>query len=471
MLLTIDIGTSGFKSALWDFDGKRLAFAAVPLSIISDGLKHEADCAQWLRAFESCCQKLGKLSAVDAVIVSGNGPSLVPVFGEPSVGEEGLTLAAQNARLWLDRRAVKYQEEVADAMGGFVDASFFIPKILNIKNDENELYVKTKYFLGCPEYLCYALTGEARSVFPSDGFDRWFWNEEVLEKLKLDPEKLPSFIRPGDPYGVILPQAARRFGISDNVPVITGGPDFFAAILGAGVTEPFQACDRTGSSEGINLCTKNRVNDKRLMSYAHPVKPFWNLSGIINTAGKAIEWCIDLLGLKSFDDFTALASQSKSGSGGLVFLPYLAGERAPVWDPSLRGLWRGISLSSTRAEFANSVLEGTAFAIRDVIGAMEEAGGRVGQLRVTGGLAGCARLNQIKADVTGREIIEPVQKESELLGLAAIGACYLGKYSSFAEAVGAMFRVKKLYSPNTENAALYDGLFCDYKNATFRNEK
>jgi xylulokinase len=468
VLLTIDIGTSSFKSALWDFDGSRLSFAAVPLSISSGGAKHEAECAQWLRAFESCCQKLicgggpGNLAAVEAVIISGNGPSLVPVLGEPSVGE-GLSLPAENARLWLDRRAVKYQEKVAEVMGGFVDASFFLPKIFYIKNDESELYRRTKYFLGCPEYLSCALTGEARTVFPSDGFDRWFWNGAVLEKLGLDAGKFPPFIRPGDSYGTILPSVARRFGFSHNVPVITGGPDFFAAILGAGVTEPGQACDRTGSSEGINLCTRGRVNDQRLMSYGHPVKPYWNLSGVINTTGKAIEWCIDLLGIDNFDDFIALAGQSRSGSGGLVFLPYLAGERAPVWDPSARGLWRGIGLSCGRAEFANSVLEGTAFAIRDVIGVMEESGERTEQLRVTGGLAGCAYLNQLKADITGREITEPVHKEAELLGLAAIGACSLGKYSSFAEASASMFRAEKRYSPNPQNTALYDELFFEYR--------
>ena len=467
MLLTIDIGTSSFKSALWDFDGNRLSFAACPLSISgNDGLKLEADCAQWLRAFESCCKELASgenLCAVQALIISGNGPSLVPVFGEPSVGKEGLALEAENARLWLDRRAVKYQAEVSALMGGFVDASFFLPKILGIKNDEGELYKKTKYFLGCPEYLAYALTGEARTVFPSDGFDRWFWDDAVLEKLKLDAAKFPPFIRPGDLFGTLSSSASQHFGFAKNIPVISGGPDFFAAILGAGVTEPGQACDRTGSSEGINLCTPNRVNDKRLMSYGHPVKPYWNLSGIISTTGKAIEWSRDLLGLESFDDFFSLAQESAPGCGGLVFLPYLAGEREPVLNPSARALWSGISLSATRREFANSVLEGIGFAIRDVISIMEETGADVKQLRVTGGLASSARLNQIKADITGREILEPVHKETELLGLAVIGSCFLGKFSSFAEASAKMVKIEKTYEPNAKNSSLYNELFIKYK--------
>jgi xylulokinase len=463
VLLTIDIGTSSFKSALWDFGGNRLSFSAVPLLINNSGGRHEADCGQWLRAFETCCKKIGNLSAVEAVIVSGNGPSLVTVLGEPSVGEEGLCAPAENARLWLDRRAVEYQAEVSDLMGGFVDSGFFLPKILSIKNEESELYQKTKYFLGCPEYLCFALTGEARSVFPSDGFDRWFWNDAVLEKLKLDAEKFPAFIRPGDSYGTIVPSAAEHFGFAKKVPVVSGGPDFFAAILGAGVTEPGQACDRTGSSEGINVCTQNRINDGRLMSYGHPVKPYWNLSGIISTTGKAIEWASDLLGLCGIEDFFALARESKPGSGGLVFLPYLAGERAPIWDPSARSLWSGISLSSGRSEFANSVLEGACLAVRDVITVMEEAGASAEHLRVTGGLSANTALNQMKADVTRKEVLEPAQKEAELLGLAVIGACSLGKFASFAEASRAMVRIEKTFKPNPENAALYADLFGKYK--------
>jgi len=462
MLLTIDIGTSSFKSALWDYDGSRLSFASFPLSAcISGSVRHEADPSQWLTAFEQCCGKLGNLKKAEAIIISGNGPTLVPVLDSSLISNS--SLKNPNALLWLDRRAVKYQAEVSDAAGGFVDASFFLPKILFLKNEENELYRKTKHFLGCPEYLAYALTGEARTVFPCEGFDRWFWNDSVLEKLDLEKQKFPAFIKPGDNFGTLLPQAAERFGFRKNIPVISGGPDFFASILGAGVTEHGIACDRTGSSEGINLCTKNRIEDSRLMSYAHPVKPWWNLSGIINTTGKAIEWGCSLLGIKSFDDFIALAEQSAAGSGSLIFLPYLAGERAPVWDSNARAVFSGISLSSGRSEFANSILEGTAFAVKDVLNVMEERGARAGQLRVTGGLAGCSVLNQIKADITGIEILEGVHKDAELTGLAVIGSCSLGKFASLKEASDTLCAIEKRYEPNEKNKELYNELFAEYK--------
>ena len=458
MLLTVDIGTSSIKSAVFDYDGKCVSSAFFPLS---DDI--HADCSQWIKAFEDCCKKIGNVKKVEAIVISGNGPSLVPVLGEPKSGKDGLKVPADKVRPWLDRSAVKYQEEVSEVMGGFVDACFFLPKILKIKNEENELYRRTKTFLGIPEYLAYALTDEARSVFPSDGFDRWFWNDAVLKKLSLDADKFPPFIRPGDAYGTISSSAAGYFGFSKNTPVITGGPDFFAAVTGSGVMEPSQACDRTGSSEGINLCTQNKVEDRRLMSYGHPIIPYWNLSGTINTTGKAIEWCKDFLGIDSFEDFFALARQSKSGSGGLVFVPYLAGERAPVWNPDARALWRGISLSSGRSDFANSVLEGIGFAIRDVIGVMEENAVQVKQLHVTGRLAGIESLNQIKADITGKQILTPVFKEIELLGLAITGSCHMRKFASIAEAASAMVKIEKTFEPNLKNTDIYNELFLEYK--------
>jgi xylulokinase len=469
VLLTIDIGTSVFKSALWDFEGNRLAFASLPLAMSrSGGLRYEAEPGQWLRAFEDCLGRLGALPAVQAIVISGNGPSLTPVLGAPALAPEGLSFPAAPSRLWLDRRATEAAAAVSAAAGDFVDAGFFLPKALDIKNAEPDLYERTRFFLGCPEYLAAALTGEARTVFPAEGFDRWFWNAGILERLGLDAEKFPPFISPGCVFGTALPAVADRFGFARNVPVIAGGPDFFVSILGAGVTSPGQACDRSGTSEGINACTEQRVTDKRLMSYAHPVKPYWNLSGIISTTGKAIEWGADILGLAGIGEFFALAEKAPPGSGGLVFLPYLAGERAPIWDPAARGVLRGLSLASDRACFARAVLEGICFAVRDVISVMEEAGAAVRELRVSGGAAGSVFLNRLKADITGRDTLVPAQKEAELLGLAITGACVLGRYASAGEAVSALVRVERRWEPDRKNAALYDELFRKYRETYWR---
>ena len=470
MLLTVDIGTSVFKSAIWDFEGTRAAFSSTPLPMgLGEGTRHETDGARWLSAFEGCCGALGaevSPGSVEAIVVCGNGPSLVPALGAPFEGADApfaRSVPSAPARLWLDRRAEEAARRVSALMGGFVDAGFFLPKALDIMANEPRLYESAKVFLGCPEFLAYALTGQARTVFPSDGFERWFWTDDVLARLGLDGEKFPPFIRPGETFGALPPTTAARFGFTPGVPVVSGGSDFIASILGVGVTRPGQACNRAGTSDGINACTESRVLDERLMSYGHPVKPFWNLSGIVSTTGKAIEWGSALVGAEGFDAFFSLAQTARPGAGGAVFLPYLAGERAPVWDSSARGALRGLGLSTGRAEIARATLEGINFAIRDIVEIMEEAGAAVEELRVAGAAAGSGLLNQIKADVTQKRVIVPACKETELLGLAAIGSSALGKHASFAEASRAFARDAGVFTPNAENAALYDELFGKYR--------
>jgi xylulokinase len=410
---------------------------------------------------------------VAALAICGNGPSLTPVTGLPSGREGTLDLPAGSARLWLDRRAREEAAEVSSLTDGFVDPSFFLPKALFIKNREPELYGRTKFFLSCPGYLSYALTGIPRMVFPSEGFDRWFWDAPTLDSLGLDGGKFPPFTAPGSLVGSVFPRLARRLGLTGpgedrEIPVVAVGPDFFAAILGAGAVEPGDACDRSGTSEGINLCTRSRVFDPRLMSYGHPVKPYWNLSGIISTTGKALAWARDLLGFggRPFGDFLELAESARPGGGGLLFLPYLAGERAPIWDPQARGSFLGLSLSTGPAELARSVAEGICFALRDVIAVMEESGVSLGNLRVTGRPGESAFLNQLKADITGKNVLVPSgRRDADLAGAAALGAVALGLYPAPERAVAAMVKIEKTCQPDRGKASLYEGLFAEYRAA------
>jgi xylulokinase len=471
LLLTIDIGTSTFKGALFSNDGICLKLAAVPLAPAAGD---EAEPGAWLEAFQNVLGRLGPLAGTEAAVISGNGPTLVPVTGEPEwkAGASRLSLPADSARLWLDRRAREEAALISARSDGFVDPSFFLPKALWIKNRQPRLYERTRYFLSAPEFLAYALTGQARTVFPSRGFERWFWNKELLLALDLDPERFPPFISPGETIGEIPLSLTQAWGLPRGLKVIAGGPDFFVSILGTGTVKPGRACDRSGTSEGINLCTRERIMDSRLMSYAHPISAYWNLSGIISTTGRAAAWARELLGMegRSFDDFYRLAASAKPGSGGLIFLPYLAGERAPLWDPAARGVLTGLSLSTGRGELARSVIEGAAFAVRDVISVMEECGCSPGELRVTGGPSESDFFNQVKADVSGRPFLLPAQKDAELLGLAIIGAAALKAYGSLEEAAEALVTIKKTFYPRKEYGALYAGMFESYRK-TYRNLK
>ena len=238
------------------------------------------------------------------------------------------------------------------------------------------------------------------------------------------------------------------------------------------MVEPQIVCERSGNSEVINLCTHAPLADDRLMTYRHPVKPYYNVSGIISTSGKAIGWVKELLGLESlpFDALYGMMEEASPGSAGLIFLPYLSGERAPIWDPHARGVFSGLSLSTGRAEVLRSVAEGVCLAMYDVMEVMEELGGKVSALRITGGPSESDFLNRLKADVTGRPVSVPLIGDAELVGSMVIGRTSLGDYSSFAEAARHLVHMGKHYEPDTSRRALYDDLLEQYRN-TYRNLK
>jgi xylulokinase len=425
----------------------------------------ETESGGWLAAFEAAMLRLGKQEGLEALVICGNGPTLVPVTGTPELRESGLSLPSGRARLWLDRRAREESERVSELAGAYVDPSFFVPKALWIKNREAGLYEKTRYFLAAPEYLVYALTGEARTVFPSEGFDRWYWDRDLLEGLGLESAKFPPFAAPGELIGRVGDAVAARFGLPRGLKVFAGGPDFFMSILGTGVTGAEQACGRSGTSEGINLCTRQRISDPRLMSYGHPVKPFWNLSGIISSSGGAVAWARELLGMgeEPYAAFFDLAAGAPPGARGALFLPYLAGERAPHWDLHARGVFQGLSLDTGRAELARAVAEGICFAIRDVISVMEDCGAPVREIRITGGPSASSFLNQLKADVTRRPVLLPAWRDAELLGLAAVGAAALGKYASLKEASSSLVKIEKTFRPRDGDAGMYEERFGMYR--------
>jgi xylulokinase len=417
---------------------------------------------------------------VEAVIISGNGPTLTPVTGTPGLRGGELSLPSGAALSWRDRRAEEEARLVSGLMGGFVDPSFFLPKALWIKNHAPELYEKTRWFLAAPEFLVHALTGEARTVFPSPGFDRWSWNDRILDATALDREKFPPLVYPGDIIGNLSPAAASRFGFSPGVKVIAGGPDFFVSILGTGAIRPGQACDRSGTSEGINLCAPRRIDDPRLMCYGHPVKPLWNLSGIISSTGGAIAWGRELLGLEQLPHAAFYDLAASAPAGGLIFLPYLAGERAPIWDPRAQGVFMGLRLDTGRAALARAIAEGVCLAMRDVITVMEETGAPAAELRVTGGPGESPFLNQLKADVTGRPVLipglrssaehpaklpaeHPAKLPAELTGLAVLGAAAMGKYGSAGEAAEALVGIVRTFVPDEKKAPTYDRAFAKYR--------
>jgi len=460
VVLAVDIGTTALKAGLFDEAGRLEARAEVPVHLAdrAEHLRHEADANNWIGALALAAAQLelGRFP-LRAVVVSGNGPTLVPV------GRDGRPL--DFAMTWLDRRGVEEARLAAEATGRYVDPSFYLPKALWIFRHKQRVYRDTRHFLACPEFVDFYLTGEACTVLPSEPFQPYIWTAEAIEKLGMDPRKFPPFVRPGAGIGRVRAEAEEVLGIPAGTPVFAGGPDFIMTLLGTATTAQGRVCDRAGTSEGVNLCTRDPVADRRLLCLPHIIEGFWNVSGIISTSGKALDW-FRTTAAGQAQDYEGLfeeVCQVPPGARGLIFLPYLAGERTPLWDPYARGSFIGLTANHGRPEMARAVVESVGFAIRDVIEVMEESGLAIEEMRVTGGQARSPLWNQIRADITGRRILVPEILDSELLGCGIVGLYALGLHRSLEAAAEALVRIRKVHEPRPELAAPYGELFRLYR--------
>jgi xylulokinase len=464
MILAVDIGSSRVKGGLFSGLGECLGAASVELPPPGRGgpLEAEVDPGPWMEALARISSRLLAGEArPDALVISGNGPTVLPVDASGAPLHRALT--------WADRRAVAEARDAGTASGSGpagIAPGFALPKALWFARHEEGIYERTAAFLGCPEYLAMVLTGRLVAVVP-EGYEAYYGEAPALAALGLDAGKFPERVRPGSLVGATSASGEAASGIPAGTPLVLAGPDYLAAILGTAATRPGRACDRAGTSEGINLCTEKPIAAPRLISVPHIAKPYANLSGSITSTGRAVEWFLRAgrgrASPADYESFFAEAGAAAPGADGIVFLPYLAGERAPINDPAAKGAFIGLSAGQGRPELERAVLEATALAIRDVLRAMEEAGASASELRVCGKPASSALWNQIKADVTGKPVLAPAQPEAELLGDACFGLAALGEYKDLAEAAETLVRTGSRFEPDASRRGLYDELFGRYK--------
>ena len=294
-----------------------------------------------------------------------------------------------------------------------------------------ELYRHTRGFVSGPEYVALRLTGCWHTALPAPAFQRYYWDDGLVAALAMDPAKLPPFVATGAPLGRTTAAAA------------------------AGA-----ACNRSGSSDGVNYCSRSPVSDPRLLCLPHIVDGLYSVAGLISTTGKALEWFARI----AHDDGTLYerAARGAPGAGGVLFLPYLAGERTPLWRGDVRAVFSGLGLEHGREEMARAVLEAVGYALRDSVTAIEEAGGPVDAIRLSGARAGNAWLNRIKADIVGRPLLVPEVLDAELTGCVCVASRALGIDASVADAATRLVKISARIEPRTRHTALYEDGFARY---------
>ncbi len=487
LFLGIDVGTTGCKALLTDAEGGIRAEATrdyalhTPRPAWSEQDPHDwADaCAEAIREVVARAGGAGRVAAVG---LTGQMHGLVLLDGQGQV--------IRPAILWNDQRSGEQcaqitqrigRERVLELTGNPVLAGFTAPKIEWVRQHEPEALARTACVLLPKDYVRYRLTGVlASDVSDASGtslFDvrRRRWSDAMLEALQVPRRWLPDVAESAQVVAQISDEAAKRTGLAAGTPVVAGAGDQAAQAVGSGVVDEPQVCVTLGTSGVVfAACDAYRAEPQgRLHAFCHAVPDRWHLMGVMLSAGGSLRWLRDTLcdsevaeaqrrGCDPYNVMTALAGPVPAGSEGLVFLPYLSGERTPHADPQARGAFVGLSLRHTRAHVIRSVLEGVAFGLRDSLELIRAQGIRPQAVRISGGGARSALWRQIIADVLGCALHTLRVTQGAAYGAALLAGVGAGLFADVPQACARWVQVESATGP-TEQQQRYDALYARFR--------
>ena len=480
-VLAHDLGTTGNKATLYDQEGARVGQAFY-------GYKTDYAQPHWAEQnpedwWQSVCGSTQQLlkenkipsNAVACVVFSGQ------MLGCVALDKHALPL--RPAIIWADQRATAQEKWVAERLssqeiyqitGHRLAASYPLNKILWLRDHQPELYKNTHKFVHAKDAMVARLTG----AFVTDGSDasgmnlydlrQAKWSEQILEATELNPAQLPEILQSIEVVGEVRAQVAEEVGVAAGTPVVMGAGDAACAATGAGVIHEGAAYNYVGSSSWISIATKHPLFDAAHQTFtcAHAIPDMFMPMGTMQAAGAAYQWLRDQLGLiekqtaemlhiSPYELMNTEAMQAVPGANGLIFLPYLMGERSPWWNTKARGAFIGLTIRHTRSEMFRAVLEGITMNLRLILQAFRAQTLPIEGMRVIGGGTRSRLWNQMMADMYEMPVYRlRVLEEATSMGAALVGGVGVGLYPDFSMAFS-MNPVLETLEPNRDNQAAY----------------
>lgn len=488
LLLGIDVGTTGIKALAVHPDGTIKAESFSGYEISSPHPKWaEQDPGDWWNAFCSATNELLQkgINAEEIKAIGLSGQMHTSVFLDRNKN------VIRPAILWCDVRTTRQCEIINERVGFEVlreEASnpalegFTAPKVLWLREHEPDNFRRLRHLLIAKDYIRYRLTGElATDVSDAAGTIMFNvgnreWSDKILAALEIDPEILPPAVGSHEISGAVTREASAATGLPEGTPVVGGGADNACAAVGTGIIQEGTVQSSIGSS-GVVLAAlaTHRVDEKmRLHCMNHAAPGMWYLMGVMLTAGLSLKWFKQTLcqsemeqaqhkGIDIYDLLSRTAESVPPGSEGLLFLPYLQGERTPHADADARGMFAGLSLRHAKAHMVRAVMEGVAFGLRDSLELVRELGVHVNEIVLVGGGAKSALWRQIQADVFGQVVCILNVKDAAPFGAALLAGVGAGVFDTCKEAVNKTVQKSDEIAPIPAHVELYERAYSLYR--------
>lgn len=479
-LIGIDASTTATKALLIDHNGAVVAVAATEYNFETpQPLWSEQSPDLWWNGTINSIRQVLAQSNIDPASIGGIGLT-GQMHGLVLLDSTGEVL--RPSILWNDQRTAAQcdemrkrigQERLIQRTGNDALTGFTAPKLLWVRDNEPEIYAKVRHVLLPKDYVRYKLTGDmatdrtgaaGTSLLDLRTRD---WAEDVLDALEIPHEWLPSTHEGSEVTGTISAAASEATGLPTGISVVGGGGDQAAQAVGVGAVEEGIVAVTLGTS-GVVFATVNEPFIEpagRLHAFCHSVPERWYLMGVMLSAAGSLRWYRDTLtpGV-DFDDLLAPCAELAPGSEGLLFLPYLTGERTPHPDPLARGAFVGLTVRHTQPHMTRSVLEGVAFALRDSFELMKNVGlSAITQVRISGGGAQSALWRQIIADVLNSGLVTVNTTEGAAYGAALLAGVGAGVWSSIDAACAEAIQITSNTTPEADNVTQYDELYNYYQ--------
>ncbi|WP_010269019.1 xylulokinase [Paenibacillus senegalensis] len=486
-LMGIDLGTSSVKTIVMAENGeiRGSAQGGYDILIPSIGYAEQQPETWWKAAAQTMRSAVADAGIspheIESIGLSGQMHGMVLIDDKHEV--------IRPAIVWSDQRSVREAEDAYRIVGknelGRITLNpaftgFQTISLLWVKHHEPQNYGRISTVLSPKDYIRLKLTGEVGTDITDASATLAFdtanqqWSSALIEKLGLEPDFYPKTFNPYEIAGQITREASLETGLAAGTPVVFGGGDQPMQAVGNGIVLPGQVSLTIGTGGQAYSVVEHPYHDPQLRThtFCNAVPGTWNIMGATLSAGLSLSWLNkSLLSELPYNDINTLAGGIRPGSEGLIFLPYLNGERTPHMDAAARGTFLGITLKHDKAHFIRSVMEGVVFALKDCVEILGGLGIPMNTFIASGGGARSAVWMQIQADILNREILKVEQAEQASAGAAIMAGVGIGRYSSIQEACSTIVQYSELsVSPISENVCRYEELYEIYKDAYKQNK-